>query len=116
MGMFGCLASRKDLPSDRVMLGLIRKAMTLNEQGIKNPKEKPKHPRPEISMPPVLAAALKRNKKARTTYDAFSPSHQREYMEWIGGAKSEATREKRLLTAIEWLEEGKSRHWMYTKK
>jgi hypothetical protein len=32
---------------------------------------------------------------------------------WITEAKTEATREKRMLTAIEWLSEGKSRHWKY---
>ncbi|TPW16303.1 MAG: hypothetical protein FD129_750 [bacterium] len=116
MGMFGCLKSVKDLPSDRVLLGLVRKAMKLNEDGIKVPKAKSKHPKPAITMPPALAAALSRNRKAKATFDAFSPSHRKEYMEWIGEAKSDVTRDRRLLMAIEWLEEGKPRNWKYMKK
>lgn len=89
---------------------------TLKWRGVKVPKARPKRPRSEIGMPPALASALKRNKKARTTFDAFSPSHQREYMEWIGEAKTDATRDKRLQTTLEWLVAGKSRNWKYAKK
>ncbi|HLT24351.1 MAG TPA: YdeI/OmpD-associated family protein, partial [Ignavibacteria bacterium] len=49
-------------------------------------------------------------------FAAFSPSHKREYIEWVTEAKTEATREKRLATAIEWMSEGKSRHWKYQRK
>jgi hypothetical protein len=38
---------------------------------------------------------------------------QRDYLEWIAEAKQEATRQKRIATAIEWLGEGKRRHWKY---
>ncbi|MDZ4806557.1 MAG: YdeI/OmpD-associated family protein [Candidatus Eisenbacteria bacterium] len=116
MGMFGCLKSKADLPSDRMLLAHLKKAMKLNEEGIRAPRSKTKRPRPVITMPPALTAALKRNKKAKAAFDAFSPSHQREYMEWIGEAKAEATREKRLLTALEWVEDGKPRNWKYMKK
>ncbi len=116
MGMFGRLTSVKDLPSDRTLQSLMRKAMKLNEQGVKVPKEKPKHPKPTIVMPPALTAALSRNKKAGAAFRSFSPSHQREYMEWIGEAKTDATRDKRLQTTLEWLMEGKSRNWKYAKK
>jgi uncharacterized protein YdeI (YjbR/CyaY-like superfamily) len=60
-------------------------------------------------------AALKANPKARATFEAFSPSHKREYAEWIAEAKTEETRQRRLETAIEWMAEGKSRHWKYQK-
>ena len=116
MGMFGRITSVKDLPSDTVMISLIKKAMKLNEDGVKAVRDKTKRPRVEWPMPPALTAALKRSRKARATWDGFSPSHQKEYKEWIGEAKTEATREKRLLTTIEWLEEGKPRHWKYMKK
>ena len=45
--------------------------------------------------------------------DAFPPSHKREYVEWITEAKQEATRQRRLATAIEWMAQGKSRNWKY---
>jgi uncharacterized protein YdeI (YjbR/CyaY-like superfamily) len=64
-------------------------------------------------MPRDLSAALKRNAKARATFEAFSPSHRREYLEWITEAKTDETRQRRLATALEWMAEGKSRNWKY---
>ena len=46
-------------------------------------------------------------------FDAFAPSHKREYIEWITEAKREETRAKRLAQAVEWMAEGKRRHWKY---
>lgn len=62
-----------------------------------------------------FTAALKKNGKALATYEGFTPSHQREYLEWITEAKGEDTRERRLATAIEWMAEGKPRNWKYMK-
>lgn len=89
--------------------------MRLNEDGIKLPAKEKKTEKTEIQMPEELTVALKRNKKAMATFEQFSPSHKREYLEWITEAKSDATREKRIDTTIEWLTEGKSRHWKYQK-
>jgi len=66
-------------------------------------------------MPDELSSALKKNKKASAAFETFSPSHRREYIEWIMEAKTEATREKRVATTLEWLMEGKSRNWKYQK-
>ena len=60
-------------------------------------------------------AALKKNKKALATYEQFPPGQKREYVEWITEAKQEATRQKRLATAVEWMSEGKPRNWKYMK-
>lgn len=104
--------SLADLPSDEVILDYIRAAVALNEQGIKRPAAKRK-PVAKIEVPKDLRAALKQNPKALATFEAFSPSHQREYIEWITEAKQPATRERRLATTLEWLTEGKSRNWKY---
>ncbi|MDQ7948902.1 MAG: YdeI/OmpD-associated family protein, partial [Pedobacter sp.] len=69
----------------------------------------------EIALPTEFAAALAENPLAKQQFDNFSPSHRREYLEWITEAKTETTKLKRLSTAIEWLSEGKSRHWKYQK-
>jgi uncharacterized protein YdeI (YjbR/CyaY-like superfamily) len=103
-----------ELPSDAVLLKYIREAVALNEQGVKVAKPK-KAKKPERAVPDDFRAALKKNKKALATFEAFSPSHRREYVEWIVDAKQEATRQKRLAQAIEWLAEGKSRHWKYQR-
>lgn len=114
MGSFGKLTSMKDLPSDATLKGFIKQAMKLNEEGIKVPKAK-SAPKPELPVPPALKKALTANKAARTNFENFAPSHRREYIEWITEAKTDATREKRLATAIEWLSEGKKRNWKYER-
>ena len=66
-----------------------------------------------VVVPPELVAALRKNDKARAAFESFPPSCQREYSDWIAEAKRDETRAKRLATAIEWLSEGKRRHWKY---
>jgi uncharacterized protein YdeI (YjbR/CyaY-like superfamily) len=100
------------LPPDRYILDLIRQAVALNEQGIKLQRPKSTK-RPPPRTPAYLAAELKKNPKARAVYDAFSPSHKREYIEWITQAKQDTTRKRRLAQAIEWIAQGKSRNWKY---
>ncbi len=113
MGQFGRLASISDLPSDKVLIGYVKKAAALNDAGIK--KERPPRPKvkKELVVPDYFVAALKKNKKALTTFEGFSYSHKKEYVEWITEAKREETRQQRIKTAIEWMSKGKSRHWKY---
>jgi len=113
MGQLGRITTLSDLPSDDVLIGYIKQAVRLNEQGIKVPRAlKPRRTAPVV-VPPDLTASLRRNKKAAETFTNFSPSHKREYIEWITEAKREETRTKRLVTAIAWLAEGKPRNWKY---
>ena len=115
MGQFGRITAMSDLPKDEVLRGYIREAVRLNEAGIKlSPKPKPKEKR-ELVVPDDFLAALKKNKKALTTFDHFAYSHKKEYVEWITEAKRAETRTQRLDTAINWLVEGKPRHWKYIK-
>jgi uncharacterized protein YdeI (YjbR/CyaY-like superfamily) len=114
MGNLGRITSLKDLPPDKVLIDFIKQAKKLNDDGIKMPA-KPKRPAKELVIPEELSKALERDKKALKVFEAFSPSHKREYAEWIAEAKTEETREKRLLTAMEWIGEGKGRHWRYQK-
>jgi len=106
-----------ELPRDDVVLDYIRQAVRLNEEDVKvpAPARKKRAARPEPAVPTVLAQALKANKRALATFQAFSPSHRREYIEWIAEAKKEATRTRRLAIAIEWLAAGKPRNWQHVK-
>ncbi|MBN8854829.1 MAG: hypothetical protein BGO55_20000 [Sphingobacteriales bacterium 50-39] len=115
MGHLDRITSKKDLPSDKILTAYIREAAALNEAGIKKAAPK-KTPKKELPVPEELTAAFKKNKKAQATFEGFSPSHRREYIEWITEAKTDATREKRIATTVEWLTEGKSRMWKYEKK
>jgi uncharacterized protein YdeI (YjbR/CyaY-like superfamily) len=114
MGQFGRLTSIKDLPPKKELVAYIRKAAKLNEDGVKVEKKK-KAPRAELPVPPELTAALAKNRKARANFDAFPPSHKREYNEWIGEAKREETKAARVKQAVEWIAEGKARNWKYQK-
>jgi uncharacterized protein YdeI (YjbR/CyaY-like superfamily) len=113
MGHFGKMRSVKDLPSDRELIACVKRAAELDEAGIKRTQKKPAKAKAELAVPPDLDEALKRHDKARATFEKFSPSHRREYIEWILEAKREETRVKRVQQTIEQLTEGKSRHWKY---
>ena len=112
MGSFGRITSLKDLPSDKVMIGLIHQAVELNEKGVKVPK-KPATSKKDLVIPSELTKELSKNKKAKIVFDNFSYSQKKEYVEWITGAKTEPTRNKRLATTVEWLSEGKRLNWKY---
>jgi len=112
MGQFGRLTSIDDLPTAEVLGLLIRKAIALPDAGAKTPRPI-KHPRPPVEAPADLAAALDANPAARATFDAFPISCRRDYVDWIVEAKREETRAKRLIQAVEWMAEGKKRHWKY---
>jgi uncharacterized protein YdeI (YjbR/CyaY-like superfamily) len=106
------LTTVSDIPPKKVVGAYIKKAMELNEAGAKVPK-RPAKPKKELVIPEAFMAAIKKNKKALATYEKFSPSHKREYIEWISDAKAEATRDRRITQAVEWMAEGKPRNWKY---
>lgn len=106
------------LPTDEAILKLLREAVRLNEEDVKIPKptagksiEKSK-----LAMPADFEKALKANGAARAAFENFSPSAQREYLLWLEDAKTETTRGKRMTTAVDWIAEGKQRHWKYQTK
>jgi uncharacterized protein YdeI (YjbR/CyaY-like superfamily) len=113
MGGFDKITSLTDLPSEAVFLEYMQEAIKLNEKGVKVTAKQKAEVKKSYKIPEELSAALSKNKKAKANFEAFSASHQREYITWIEEAKTEATREKRLIAAIEWIQEGKSRHWKY---
>lgn len=111
-GQFGRITKVSDLPSKKVLTGYIKKAMDRNAEGVKAPPRVKKPPK-ALVMPDELTRALQKNAKARAAFEAFPPSHKREYTEWIAEAKTETTRARRIETALEWMAEGKSRNWKY---
>ena len=113
MGSYGKMTSVDDLPAKKTLLAHIRKAMKLNEDGVKMPAARKAASKLPPEMPEDLVAALNKDKAAKATFDAFPPSCRREYIEWIVEAKREETRAKRLAQTVEWLAEGKRRNWKY---
>jgi uncharacterized protein YdeI (YjbR/CyaY-like superfamily) len=116
MGHFGRLTQLSDLPSKTVLAAYVRKAAALNEEGVKAPRAAKKIAPRTVKVPAPLVAAFKADKKAQAGFAAMSPSHKREYVEWIADAKSDETRNRRLAQAVEWMAEGKSRHWKYQRQ
>ncbi|HEY6414126.1 MAG TPA: YdeI/OmpD-associated family protein [Edaphobacter sp.] len=113
MGKLGKIASVKELPANKVMIGYVKQAAAFIDGGGKTMQRKPKAAKGEAEVPAELAAALKKNKAAGATFAGFSPGCRREYVDWIAEAKRLETREKRVAQAVEWMAEGKQRNWKY---
>ena len=112
MGQFGKISSLEELPADGELDRLIRDAAELSKSA-PAPRKTKHEPKPTPEMHPEFAAALAKAPKSKAMLDGFPPSAQRDYFEWISEAKQDSTRQKRIATAVEWLSEGKRRHWKY---
>jgi len=113
MSYYGKLRTTADLPPRATLVRTIREAMELNDKGIKVARKITK--KPALKVPAYFMTALRKNAKALAVFDAFPPSHQREYVEWVDEAKREETRARRLETAIDWIAKGKARNWKYER-
>lgn len=116
MGTFGRLTSTKDLPPRKKLVGYIRvaaKAVDAGERTKSFTRPRSQVAKAEVLVPQVFTAALQKNKVAAKHFATMSPSCRKEYCVWIADAKREATRDKRVATAVEWIAEGKSRNWKY---
>ncbi|MCG6915594.1 YdeI/OmpD-associated family protein [bacterium BMS3Abin03] len=116
MGQFGRMTKVSDLPSKKVLKSLIKDAMKLNDSEIKISAKSKSSKKKELIVPGYFMKAIKKNKKALKTFENFSYSQKKEYVEWVTEAKTEPTRKKRIATAIEWMSEGKIHNWKYLKK
>lgn len=111
MGQFGRLTALGDLPPMEALIELTRQSMALIDAGVKPPRATSK--KPPFTVPQDLRAAIDAVPAAKACFDAFAPSCQREYVEWVTEAKRDETRAKRLAQTVDWLKEGKKRNWKY---
>lgn len=109
MGQFGKLTAVPDLPDDVTLVAAVRNAVRLVEAG--KPTMRPAKAKPPLEIPADLRAALDAVPTAAAAFDGFPPSAQREYADWVIGAKQAATRERRIAATVEWCSEGKRRYW-----
>lgn len=107
------VVSLKDLPPKKVLVAYVREAKRLNDAGIKEPRLARPRGTLRVTVPADLRKALATNGKARETFQGFPPCARRDYVEWLGEAKREDTRARRLRTTLEWLAQGKRRNWKY---
>ena len=115
MGHFGKITSLKDLPSDKLLTKWIKAGMQLNDAGIKLTKPPVEKNKP-VEVPADIQKVINKNAKAKKTWIAFSNSHRKEDIQWIIEAKTSITKEKRITTMLQLLEEGKERYWKSAKK
>jgi uncharacterized protein YdeI (YjbR/CyaY-like superfamily) len=116
MGQFGRIESVAELPKAAALRKVIVAARAAWEAAIEDKAAAPPSPRAKPEAPAVpddFAAALRTQAAARKRFDAFTPSQQREYVDWILEARREATRTSRIAQAVEWIAEGKTRNWKY---
>jgi uncharacterized protein YdeI (YjbR/CyaY-like superfamily) len=111
MGQFGRLTTLDDLPDRANLVALTRKSMALIDDGVKPPRASAR--KPPFTIPQDMRAAIDAVPAAKSCFDGFAPSCQREYVEWVTEAKRDETRSKRLSQTVEWLAEGKKRNWKY---
>jgi uncharacterized protein YdeI (YjbR/CyaY-like superfamily) len=112
-GPMANVATLADMPDERTLVKMAKEAAALNAAGIK--VKRTTKARPALVAPAGMLAAIKADKKAWAAWQAFNPSSQRDYVEWITEAKSDATRDRRLETAVGWIADGKRRHWKYER-
>lgn len=112
LAQFGKLTTVKDLPGQAALRTLVARAAKLNQDGVQVARARPAA-KPQLEAPPDFLAALRKSKQGAAVFAAFPPSHKREYLEWILEAKTEATRQRRVATAVEWIASGKPRNWKY---
>lgn len=115
MGNFGKIQSLKDLPNDEILIAYILEAIKLNDDNIKLPARLKSTEKSELIVPQYFIDALQEDPKAMAVFQNFSSSNKKDYVLWLEEAKTEATRLKRLDTALEWIAEGKPRMWKYMK-
>jgi uncharacterized protein YdeI (YjbR/CyaY-like superfamily) len=115
MGQLGKIQSLNDLPEDEILISYIQEAIKLNEDNIKLPAKPKTAEKVPLIIPQYFIDVLQKDPKAMAIFQNFSPSNKKDYVLWLEEAKTEATRLKRLDTALEWIADGKPRMWKYLK-
>lgn len=102
--------TKSDKIEDKKIIEYLKEAAELNKKGIKPIKK-------EIifDMPNELCDALDKDKAAKKFFESLAPSHRRDYAEYIGEAKQEATRLRRLDKVMDLLADKRTLNDKYLK-
>jgi hypothetical protein len=115
MGSFGRFTSTAAMPSDAAFVRVLGAAKALNDAGVRVARPRPK-PKPPLRVPPYVRAAVRKRKGAAAAFDVLTPSHRREYVEWVVDAKTAETRERRLGKMVAQLVKGQSLNAKYNTR
>ncbi len=110
---FTHLTSVKDLPSPAVFVKQLKQAV--KRLGTDEAEPAPAPAKGPVVVPQELLSALRKNARARAAFAKLPPGYRREYAEWIAEAKGADTRTQRVVSAVDWIAQGKSRHWKYQR-
>lgn len=110
MGAAGRLTTLRDLPPDRTIIAFLKLAAERTRAGLPPRPKRRVAPRRTLRPPTDLAAALKKNSAAQTTWTGLSYSHRKEFVTWLNEAKRPETRARRLATTLARLASGRSRY------
>ncbi|MEN9700423.1 MAG: hypothetical protein RLZZ301_1621 [Bacteroidota bacterium] len=111
MGNLGKITHIEDLPTQETLLNYLTEAIALSQQVVAPKKAvAASYTKTSIDFPDYFP-----NKQLAAAFDAFSPSHRKEYILWIEGAKTQATKQRRLEKMHDQLAEKKTLNWKYEK-
>jgi len=114
--LLGKITQFSELLPDQEFIAMIKEAVQLNEKGVKVQREKSTEEKPKVlETPDYFQDELEGNPKAKEVFESKSNSFRKEYIIWISDAKTDATRQKRIAEALEWISEGKGRFWKHQK-
>lgn len=116
MGQFGKISTLDEVPSKKILLPWINEAMSLNEQGVKRIIKKLDPKQVDSMIHPGFLKALKSSTKIYDVFFKLSPSHRKEYIEYINEAKRPETQQRRIEISIGKLQEGLSHNDKYQTK
>ncbi len=100
---------KEDKIDGQLVLEYIKEAITNAKAG----KEMEKAKKKEVSIPTIFKEALKKDLELKKSFEKLTPGRQREYAEYIGEAKREATQQSRLEKTTPMIKEGKGLHDKY---
>jgi hypothetical protein len=96
--------------NEKLLKAYIKESMAVNAAGFKRVVA----PRTD-AVPAELTAALKKDKKALTFFEALTPGYKREYIEMVTSARQEKTREARIAKVVAACAEGRKPNDQYKK-
>ncbi|MBL7963214.1 MAG: YdeI/OmpD-associated family protein [Flavobacteriales bacterium] len=90
--------------NEKAFVDLVKQAVKVNQSGARLSDAKPA--RKALVMPAELETCLRNDEEAWAQWEKFSPSHKKEYVEWITDAKQEETRKRRIAESFHMIRTG----------
>lgn len=116
MGSLGRIRSLEDLPNQNILRNYLLLAMEINLKPKEKTEKKEKKVVEQLPIPDYFLAEMEKYPDVKSNFEKFRNSHKNEYILWLEDAKTEATRQRRLIQTLEWIAEGKNMNWRYEKK